>query len=260
MLPCQRSFSLCQAHNRSDCLAWSHTFLILSLKLKLKSPGLTLLVIVSKTDRQLTNHSHPSAETHAQSILQTTKNSFINRKCQNLSNSNSSRNFWHLANNISKNFTSSYFPPLLQPNGSTAVSYFSKTKLFAKTFATNSTLDDTGHIPPTPPPSDYFIPKINILYYDVFQALSGLDSLKAYGPDGVPPVVLKNYASELAPCLVKLFHLCLSTSTYPSSWKFAHIQPVRSKCDHSNPSNYRPIVLIFCLSKALQEDNEASMS
>ena len=40
-------------------------------------------------------------------------------------------------------------------------------------------------------------------------ALSGLDSLKAYGPDGVPPVVLKNWASGFAPCLVKSF-VCVS--------------------------------------------------
>ena len=113
------------------------------------------------------------------------------------------------------NFTSS-FPPLLELDGPTAVSSFSKVELFAQIFATNSTLDDTGHIPPTSPPSDYFIPKILILYYDIFQALSGLDSRKAYGLDGVPPVVLKNCTSELAHCLVKIFRLCLSTSTYLS--------------------------------------------
>ena len=56
----------------------------------------------------------------------------------------------------------------------------------------------------------------------------------------------------LAPCLVKLFHLCLSTSTFPSCWKFAHIQPVPKKGDRSNPSNYRPIALISCLSKAFE--------
>ena len=130
--------------------------------------------------------SHPSAETHAfhisarnhaKFILQLTKHSFINRKCQNLSNSNSFRDFWHLANNISNNFTSS-FPPLLQPDVSTAVS-FSKAKLFTQTFATNSTLDDTGHIPPTYPLFECFIPIIKILHYDVLHAPSGLDYRKA---------------------------------------------------------------------------------
>ena len=113
-------------------------------------------------------------------------------------------------------------------------------------------MDDTRHIPLTPPSSDYFIPKIEVLYNVVFHALSGFDSRKAYDPDGVPPAVLKNCASERAPCLVKLFCLCLSTSTYSSCWKFAHIQLDLKKGDLSNLSNYYPIALIFCLSKAFE--------
>ena len=89
---------------------------------------------------------------------------------------------------------------------------------------------------------------IKILRNDVFHALAGLNPRKAYGPDGVPPIV-RNCASVLAPCLVKLFQLCLSTSTFPSCWKFAYIQPVPKKGDRSNPSHYRPIALISCLSK-----------
>ena len=107
--------------------------------------------------------SHPSAETHAiyisgrnhaKSILQLTKNSFINRKCQSLFNSNSSRDFWHLANNSSNNFTSSSLPPLLQPDGTIVVSSFSIAELFAQTFATNSTLNGTGRIQPVPKQGD----------------------------------------------------------------------------------------------------------
>ena len=83
------------------------------------------------------------------------------------------RDFWHLANNIPNNFTSSSFSTLPKPNGSKAVSSFSKAEFFAQT---NSTLHNTGHIPPTPPPSDYFILEIKILHFDVFHALSSLDS------------------------------------------------------------------------------------
>ena len=62
----------------------------------------------------------------------------------------------------------------------------------------------------------------------------------------------KNCASELAPCLVKLFRLSLSASTYPSCWKLAHILPVPHKGDRSNFSNYHPIALNSCLSKAFK--------
>ena len=199
------------------------------------------------------NHAlYISARNHAKSVLQLTKNSFIHRKCQNLCNSNSSRDFWHLANNIYNNFSSSSFPPMCLPDGTTAISSVSKAELFAHAFSTNSTLDDSGHVPPSPPPSDYVLPSIKILRNDVFHALSGLDPRKAYGPDGIPPIVLKNCAHVLAPCLVKLFRLCLSTSTFPTCWKFAHIQPVPKKGDRSDPSNYRPIALTSCLSKAFE--------
>ncbi len=101
-------------------------------------------------------------------------------------------------------------------------------------------------------PSDLFMPIIKILKNDVYHVLYGLNPRKAYGHDKVPPINLKNYASVLTPCLVKLFRLCLPTSTFPSSWKYAYIQPVPKKGDRSNPSSYRPIALLSCLSKAFE--------
>ena len=118
---------------------------------KAKKPWFNSACSRAVNDREATHkryRSHPSAETHAlyisahnhsKSILQLTKNSFIKRKRQNLSKSNSFRDVWHLANNISNNFTSSSFPPLLQSNDSTVIFSFSKAELFAQTFATNST-------------------------------------------------------------------------------------------------------------------------
>ena len=137
-------------------------------------------------------------------------------------------------------FTSTRWP--------TAVSSFSIAELFAQTFAINSTLDDTGHSPPTPPPSDYFIPKIKILYYDVFQPSLALilrrltvwmESLLLFSKN-----VLPNSLTAWSNSFV-----CVSTSTYPSCWKFAHIQPVPKKGNHSNPPYYHPIALISCLCK-----------
>ncbi len=56
----------------------------------------------------------------------------------------------------------------------------------------------------------------------------------------------------LTPCVVKLFRLCLSTSTFPSIWMYAYVQPMPKKGYRSNPSNYRPSALIFCLSKVFE--------
>ncbi|MPC29983.1 hypothetical protein E2C01_023237 [Portunus trituberculatus] len=89
------------------------------------------------------------------------------------------------------------------------------TELFSKTLANNSTLDDSGFVPPCPPPSDYFMSSIN--RDDVFHAFSGLNPQKAYGPDGVLAIVLKTCASVLALCLAKLFQLCLLTTLHLST-------------------------------------------
>ena len=205
--------------------------------------------------RNPTPHFHSlyiTARNQARSILRNAKNSYISKKCANLSGSNSSRSFWRLFNAIYNNFTTSSFPPLFHSDGSIAISPSEKAKLFTQTFASNSSLDDSGSIPPSPPASNLSMPIIKISSADVFSALSGLNSRKAYGPDGIPPLVLKNCASVLTPCLGKLFRLCLSSGTFPSCWKFALIQPVPKKGDRSQPSNYRPIALISCLSKVFE--------
>ncbi len=80
------------------------------------------------------------------------------------------------------------------------------------------------------------MPVIKILKSLVFYALSGLNPRKAYGPDGVPPVVLKICASVLTPCLIELFLLCLSPTTFPSCWKYAYVQPVPKKGDGTPPT------------------------
>ena len=175
---------------------------------KAKKPWFNSVCSRAVRDREAAHkryRSHPSAETHtlyisarnhARSIVQFIKSSFINRKCQDLSSSSFSHDFWHLANSISNNFTFSSSSSSSSTRWLHSCLFFSKAELFAQTFAINSTLDDTGHISPTPP-SDYFIPKIKILHYDVFCVFSGLDSRNAYGPDGVPPVLQSSLPSWL---------------------------------------------------------------
>ncbi|KAL7644718.1 UNVERIFIED_CONTAM: hypothetical protein RMT77_004531 [Armadillidium vulgare] len=69
--------------------------------------------------------------------------SFMNRVKSILSGTSSSRPLWHFAKNVNSYFASSSFPPLVSPDGTTAVLTSSKAELFAQTFASNSTLDDS---------------------------------------------------------------------------------------------------------------------
>lgn len=102
-------------------------------------------------------------------------------------------------------FFSSTFPPLFQPDGTTGTSCTSQAEYYAQTFAINSTLDDSGLLPLL----SLIMAVIKILPNDVLIAFFGLYLRKAHNSDGVPSVVLKNCASILTFCLVKLFHLCL---------------------------------------------------
>ena len=102
---------------------------------------------------------------HAKSVLQLAQNFFINKKCQNLSSSNSPRDFWHLAKSNFNNFSSSSFPPLLHPDGTSAVYSVSKAEPFAQTFADNSTLDDSGFGFPSLRLSDYIILKSFVIMF-----------------------------------------------------------------------------------------------
>ena len=78
-----------------------------------------------------------------------------------------------------------------------------------------------------------------------------LNTYKSSVPDGIPAIVLKSCAPELAPALNKLLYLSYNLSIFLSSWKLAHTFPIPKKGDKSDPSNYHPISIISLLSKTI---------
>ena len=80
------------------------------------------------------------------------------------------------------------------------------------------------------------------MYYMPYLAIT---LRKAYRPHRIPSIVLhKECVSVLTPCLTKFFQLCLYTSTFPSCWNLAYINPIPKKTGRSNSSNNGPIALI----------------
>ena len=86
----------------------------------------------------------------------------------------------------------------------------------------------------------------------VGKVLLQLNTSKCSGPDGIPAIVLKSCAPELAPVLNKLFQLSYNLGIFPSSWKLAHIFPIPKNGDKSDPSNYRPIAITSLVSKTME--------
>ena len=74
--------------------------------------------------------------------------------------------------------------------------------------------------------------------------------IPACGPDELTPKILKLVALLIYEPLTRLYNKCLEAGVYPSIWKRPNIHPVfKKKGSPSDPTNYRPISLLPCLSK-----------
>jgi len=110
----------------------------------------------------------------------------------------------------------------------------------------NNNIPDKGLSPfPT-------MPDININMQGVLDLLKALDVHKAYGPDNIPPRVLKEAAYIIAPLVTELFRRYLQSGEVPLDWRLANITLIMKKGDRSIPSNYQPISLTSVTSKLLE--------
>ena len=89
---------------------------------------------------------------------------------------------------------------------------------------------------------------------EVLDLLLALDTTKSNGPDGISAKMLRGVACSLAPVLVKLFNLSITSCSLPSSWKTSQVVPIpKGSSASSSPSNFRPISLLSITSKLLEK-------
>ncbi len=129
-----------------------------------------------------------------------------------------------------------------------------KAECFARKFSFNSTLDSSGvPIPDFPLRTEAILSGLNITPSLVLGVISNLDPNKASGGDGIPAIVLKKCAPELAPALSKLYNYCLKESCFPDCWKSFSVVPVFTNSGNlSDPFNYRPISLLPLFGKVFE--------
>ena len=78
--------------------------------------------------------------------------------------------------------------------------------------------------------------------------------MKAYGPDCIPVVVLKNCELELSYILAELFNKYLKESCFPDCWKVSSVVPIfKNVGERSTAKNNRPVSLISVVSEVFEK-------
>ncbi|CAB4012218.1 Hypothetical predicted protein [Paramuricea clavata] len=159
--------------------------------------------------------------------------------------------FWSYHKHILRSRNS---PPANTYNNSTATTPHKKAELFNAFFASvilpkSSSQDANLNMTPK---TDEIISDIQISQNEVEQYLNHLDTTKAYGPDGIPPRLLKEFSREMSTSLCSLFNMSLTTGRLPMEWKHANVIPIHKKDCVEPMTNYRPISLLPIISKVLE--------
>lgn len=89
---------------------------------------------------------------------------------------------------------------------------------------------------------------------EIRRVIKSIKSKKSVGPDAIPSIVLKKLPNSAHECLAKLINCILSIGYYPSSWKAAHVIPIRKPGKPANEAkSFRPISLLNGLSKIIEK-------
>ena len=108
-------------------------------------------------------------------------------------------------------------------------------------------------IPPLQERTDNRLSHLVINREKITDLLENLNPNKAAGPDGIPPRILKELATELSSVIHRLFQLSIDSAYIPDDWKLAHITPLFKKGSKCDPGNYRPVSLTSTLCKVLEK-------
>ncbi|PJE78267.1 hypothetical protein CI610_02800 [invertebrate metagenome] len=186
--------------------------------------------------------------------IRKSKSNYFNKLYNKLNNNTntSARDWWKIVNNFMTNsFEKSSIPPITV-NNSIIYDDLEKANAFNNFFSSQSTINDTNIHPPDLLQPPHTLANIVISRQDVLDAIHSLNTRKAAGPDLISPRLIKEAADILSYPLQLVFNLSLTSSTFPSPWKKAHVTPVFKKDDPSVISNYRPISLLSIIGKLME--------
>ena len=93
----------------------------------------------------------------------------------------------------------------------------------------------------------------NVSILEVESHLSSLKRSKSSGNDGLPPRLLKDSATIIAPPLNHNINLSLQHGLIPLEWKSEKIVPIHKSGSKSDFDNYRPISILPSISKVIEK-------
>lgn len=85
---------------------------------------------------------------------------------------------------------------------------------------------------------------------DITEAINGLKFGKSLGYEEILNEHIKSTKSLFMPLYIKVLNIIFDSGISPDVWLEGKIKPIyKSKGDHLNPDNYRPITVLSCFSK-----------
>ena len=90
---------------------------------------------------------------------------------------------------------------------------------------------------------------------DTLKLIRALKNSSATGVDYIDTRTIKLGAEVLAPAIQHIINLSISSSTFPTVWKWHKVVPLlkSTDCDRILPKSYRPVALLPVLSKLLEK-------
>jgi hypothetical protein len=178
------------------------------------------------------------------------KSRFVENLSKKICNpSTGQKTFWSAYKRLSNKKKITNIPPLFE-NGKYISSFREKASIFNNYFALQcQPFDIESSLPVFTPLTGNHLSSITFSHSHIIKIINKLDSKKANGFDEISAAMLKICPEEVARPLYLIFKKCFELGSFPSSWKYANVQPVHKKNCRQDKSNYRPISLLCICSK-----------
>ena len=141
---------------------------------------------------------------------------------------------------------------LKKENGGMATDDAERANLLNKFFGSTNSIDNNVMPDMCRPAVTSKLDTVDMDYTTTLRTLQKLKTNSSSGPDGLPPILFKKLAPELALPLSLLFQSSMSVGQLPCEWKTATVSPIYKSGLACDVNNYRPISLTCIACKIME--------